>query len=341
MGSWSPTFSRLRRWRTAPSPVGSMPSGWTTHRGTTPGPVELSLANCNQAALQRAIFRYRGRGSTWACPMAGLNITTQNAGDHDANPAAQGGRKVAIEQGRHSAPWRPPGSRLRLRVRVQIITMLAAIKRGLTRRPDGDRGYAGLLAKNPLHAHCKVEWRRDPLLARSAGGLAVQRGHAARPCRSPPTASGEILRSSTSCAFAYREVLAIKQPGRTGRGMAPCRRLLAEVPSNMKVGQEHGNGWTAGLDGFAVGSGGEPVGGDFGRSCPRSAVLHRRFDETERAMTERRFPLRMPMRTCPAIEQACESTEGGLGRAGRVFLAAEDATSMEILPEFRDLLARL
>lgn len=73
-----------------------------------------------------------------------------------------------------------------------------------------------------------------------------------------------------------------------------------------------------------------------------AASVGRWVVETWRDMTtERRFQLRMPMRTCPAIEQACEGTESGLGCAGRVLLAAEDATSVELSPEFRDLLARL
>ncbi|WP_144061256.1 tetratricopeptide repeat protein [Hyphomicrobium denitrificans] len=73
-----------------------------------------------------------------------------------------------------------------------------------------------------------------------------------------------------------------------------------------------------------------------------SASVGRWVVETWREMTTaRRFELRMPMRTCLAIEQACESTEGGLGLAAKILLAAEAATRQELSPEFRDFLARL
>jgi hypothetical protein len=45
--------------------------------------------------------------------------------------------------------------------RLKPLTLLAAIERGPTRRLGSDRGYSGLLVKNPLHPHWIVEWRRD------------------------------------------------------------------------------------------------------------------------------------------------------------------------------------
>lgn len=45
--------------------------------------------------------------------------------------------------------------------RLAPLALYAACERGIARRIDADRRYAGLIAKNPLHADWKVEWRRD------------------------------------------------------------------------------------------------------------------------------------------------------------------------------------
>lgn len=73
-----------------------------------------------------------------------------------------------------------------------------------------------------------------------------------------------------------------------------------------------------------------------------SASIGQWVVETWQEMTtKRRFQLRMPMRTCPAIEEACGCTDRNLSRAAKILLAAEAATSLELSPEFRELLARL
>lgn len=45
--------------------------------------------------------------------------------------------------------------------RIGPLAYLAAIERGMARRLEADRGYVGLVAKNPFHNQWKVEWARD------------------------------------------------------------------------------------------------------------------------------------------------------------------------------------
>lgn len=96
------------------------------------------------------------------------------------------------------------------------LKLLAAVERGLTRRLGGDRGYAGLLAKNPLHLHWRVEWRRDApySLDELAGSLTEED---MRPDRERAS-----FGFGRNCAIfdqlrtlAYREVLAFKRSGRS------------------------------------------------------------------------------------------------------------------------------
>lgn len=45
--------------------------------------------------------------------------------------------------------------------RLAPLRFYAACERGVARRLGSDRFYTGLIAKNPLHHHWKVEWRRE------------------------------------------------------------------------------------------------------------------------------------------------------------------------------------
>lgn len=45
--------------------------------------------------------------------------------------------------------------------RLGPLRFYAACERGVGRRLESDRFYTGLIAKNPLHRHWKVEWRRN------------------------------------------------------------------------------------------------------------------------------------------------------------------------------------
>jgi hypothetical protein len=45
--------------------------------------------------------------------------------------------------------------------RVEPLHFYGAVERGIARRIGADRHYTGLITKNPVHAHWRVEWRRD------------------------------------------------------------------------------------------------------------------------------------------------------------------------------------
>jgi Replicase family len=45
--------------------------------------------------------------------------------------------------------------------RVEPLHFFSAVERGIARRIGADRHYSGLITKNPLHIHWRVEWRRD------------------------------------------------------------------------------------------------------------------------------------------------------------------------------------
>lgn len=45
--------------------------------------------------------------------------------------------------------------------RNEPLHFYAAVERGIARRMGADRRYSGLITKNPVHPHWRVEWRRD------------------------------------------------------------------------------------------------------------------------------------------------------------------------------------
>lgn len=115
--------------------------------------------------------------------------------------------------------------------RLKPLQFLAAVERGLIRRLDADRGYAGLVAKNPLHPRWRVEWRTS-----APYSLEVLAGWLSKEDMRP-----DLVRASfglgRNCAifdqlraFAYREVLAFKRSGRTSEAW---RQRLSDVAWGM------------------------------------------------------------------------------------------------------------
>ena len=45
--------------------------------------------------------------------------------------------------------------------RVEPLRFYGAVERGIARRIGADRGYVGLITKNPVHVHWQAEWRRE------------------------------------------------------------------------------------------------------------------------------------------------------------------------------------
>ena len=117
-----------------------------------------------------------------------------------ANGHAHAAYVLDVPVGRHDA------------ARLRPLRLLAAVERGLTRRLGGDRGYAGLLAKNPLHAHWRVEWRCDvPYSLEGLAGWSPRRTCGRMRCV-PPSASVATARSLTSSARSPHRA----QPGLRG-----------------------------------------------------------------------------------------------------------------------------
>ena len=49
--------------------------------------------------------------------------------------------------------------------RIQPVLFMAAIQEGLRRALEADRGYAGVVVKNPAHKHWQTHtWRAEPYL---------------------------------------------------------------------------------------------------------------------------------------------------------------------------------
>lgn len=100
--------------------------------------------------------------------------------------------------------------------RLKPLKLLAAVERGLTLRLGGDRGYAGLLAKNPLHAQWTIEWRQDdPYSLEVLAGWLTQEDMRPDPPRTSFGLGRNVAVFDELRAFAYREVMAFKRSGRS------------------------------------------------------------------------------------------------------------------------------
>ena len=99
--------------------------------------------------------------------------------------------------------------------------------RAPARRISADRQYVGLITKNPVHAHWRVEWRRDEpyTLGELADWLLFED---MRPDATVETTLG----AGRNCAafdelrlIAYREVLTFKRTDSLDAWAARCERL--------------------------------------------------------------------------------------------------------------------
>jgi len=99
--------------------------------------------------------------------------------------------------------------------RSHPLRFFAAIERGITRRVGADSAYAGLIAKNPLHPHWEVEWRRNEpySLAELADGLSRED---MRPQGGRESGAGRnVTLFDTLRTTAYREVVDFKRAGKS------------------------------------------------------------------------------------------------------------------------------
>ena len=97
---------------------------------------------------------------------------------------------------------------------VEPLRFYSAVERGIARRISADRHYTGLITKNPLHPHWRVEWRRDRSysLHELADWLFF---HDMRPDpRSDTIGAGRnVVIFDELRLMAYREVRAFKKDG--------------------------------------------------------------------------------------------------------------------------------
>ena len=110
--------------------------------------------------------------------------------------------------------------------RSHPLRFFAAIERGITRRVGADSAYAGLIAKNPLHPHWDVEWRRNEpySLAELADGLSRED---MRPQYGRDSGAGRnVTLFDTLRTTAYREVMDFK---RAGKSAAEYRQRLEAI----------------------------------------------------------------------------------------------------------------
>jgi hypothetical protein len=99
--------------------------------------------------------------------------------------------------------------------RLEPLRFYAAVERGMARRLDADRCYTGLIAKNPMHACWRVEWRRNEpyTLCELEGWLFATD---MRPNPTPPKTWGagrNVTVFDELRAVAYREVRKFKADG--------------------------------------------------------------------------------------------------------------------------------
>jgi hypothetical protein len=116
--------------------------------------------------------------------------------------------------------------------RLKPLRFYAAVERGLARRLGADRCYSGLIAKNPLHTHWRVEWRRaEPYTLGELGDALF-----ARDMRPDITASETLGLGRNVTVFdelrriAYREVRQFKRDGSSlAPWLARCESLAAAL----------------------------------------------------------------------------------------------------------------
>jgi hypothetical protein len=117
--------------------------------------------------------------------------------------------------------------------RIKPLRFYAAVERGIARRLQADPQYAGLIAKNPMHACWKVEWRRDAAytLEELADNLFE------RDMRPEPTldltlgAGRNVTLFDELRTVAYREVCAYQRDRDRNSWLGRCAQLAVAINS--------------------------------------------------------------------------------------------------------------
>jgi hypothetical protein len=127
--------------------------------------------------------------------------------------------------------------------RVEPLRFYGAIERGIARRIGADRHYSGLIVKNPVHRHWRVEWRREQpyTLHELADWLFFED---MRPDPTVETTLG-VGRNCTVFdelrAIAYREVREYKRSGSVDMFQARLEHVALGInlqfPQALKLGE--------------------------------------------------------------------------------------------------------
>ena len=101
--------------------------------------------------------------------------------------------------------------------RVEPLRFFSAVERGIARRIGADRHYAGLITKNPVHPHWRVEWRRDEAytLPELADWLFPEDMQPDFSVEGTLGSGRNVVIFDELRTFAYREVLKFKRAGAT------------------------------------------------------------------------------------------------------------------------------
>ena len=142
-----------------------------------------------------------------------------------ANGHAHSAMLLATPVARHSASRDGP------------LRFFAAVERGYARRLGADRHYVGLITKNPVHPHWRVEWRRDVpyTLPELADWLFFED---MRPDKSIETTLGagrNVTVFDELRQIAYQEVLSFKRAGAVEAWSGRCERLAIGINQQFPV----------------------------------------------------------------------------------------------------------
>lgn len=117
---------------------------------------------------------------------------------------------------------------------IAPLKYLASIQRGMTNRLGADKGYVGLISKNPAHSDWLVEWRRDePYSFDELNDWLFDRDKRFEPKAREQYGLGRNCQTFDDLrAFAYREVINFK---RNGKSLADFRARLEAVASGINT----------------------------------------------------------------------------------------------------------
>jgi len=127
--------------------------------------------------------------------------------------------------------------------RIEPLRFYGAVERGIARRLAADRYYSGLITKNPLHPHWRVEWRRDePFTLPELADWLFREDMQPDPTIETTLGAGRNVTVFDKLRqIAYREVLTFKRAGPIEAWLARCLHvaiaLNQQFPRAMRLSE--------------------------------------------------------------------------------------------------------